>query len=89
LFEFYGIKYEMSYPIMVVPGVPDDRVAALRLAFDQTMTDPAYRADAQRMGIALNPVTGVEMRDLMTTINDMPDDLIARLRALISTPSVQ
>jgi tripartite-type tricarboxylate transporter receptor subunit TctC len=89
LFEAYGIKYEMSYPIMVVPGVPAERVASLRAAFDQTMTDPAYQADAQRMGIALNPLSGAEMHDLMTTINDMPDDLVTRLRALISAPSAQ
>jgi tripartite-type tricarboxylate transporter receptor subunit TctC len=84
LFRFYGIKYEMSYPVMVVPGVPAERVAALRDAFDQTMADAEYQADAKRMGLARNPLTGVEMHDLMTTINDMPDDLILRLRALIS-----
>jgi len=89
LFQFYGIKYEMSYPVMVVPGVPAERVAALRAAFEQTMADPAYQADAKRMGVALNPLRCGEMHDLMTIINDMPDDLIVRLRALISPPSVQ
>jgi tripartite-type tricarboxylate transporter receptor subunit TctC len=84
LFEFYGIKYEMSYPIMLAPGVPAERVAALRAAFDQTMADPAYQADARQMRLALNPLRGGEMHDLMTMINGMPDDLIVRLRALIS-----
>ena len=86
LFQFYGIKYEMSYPILVAPGVPVERVAALRVAFDQTMADPAYQADAKRMGLALNPLGGGEMHDLMTIINDMPDSLIVRLHALISGP---
>jgi tripartite-type tricarboxylate transporter receptor subunit TctC len=89
LFEFYGIKYEMSYPIMLAPGVPAERVAALRIAFDQTMADPAYQADARQMGLALNPLTGGEMHDLMTMINAMPDDLIVRLRALILGASAQ
>jgi len=89
LFQFYGIKYKMSYPIMVAPGVPAERVAALRVAFDQTMADPAYQADAKLMGLALNPLRGGEMHDLMTIINEMPDDLIVRLRALISGPSAQ
>ena len=89
LFQSYGIKYEMSYPIMVVPGVPTERVAALRAAFEQTMADPAYQQDAKRMGVVLDPLTGAEMQDLMKTINDMPDDLIVRLRALTSASSAQ
>jgi tripartite-type tricarboxylate transporter receptor subunit TctC len=83
LFQFYGIKYEMSYPIMFAPGVPGDRVAALRTAFDQTMADPQYQAEAKRIGLEVNPLGGGAMHDLMKTINDMPEDLVARLRALI------
>ena len=89
LFHFYGIKYEMSYPIMVAPGVPAQRVAALRAAFDQTMADPAYQADAKRMGVTSNFLKGDEMHNLMTIINDIPDDLIVRLRTLISAPAAQ
>jgi tripartite-type tricarboxylate transporter receptor subunit TctC len=83
LFQFYGIKYEMSYPLMFAPGVPADRVAALRTAFDQTMADPQYQAEAKRIGLEVNPLGGGAMHDLMKTINDMPEDLVARLRALI------
>ncbi len=83
LFQFYGIKYEMSYPLMVAPGVPAERVAALRSAFDATMADQQYRAEAKRIGIEINPLRGLAMNAMMKTINDMPDDLVARLRALI------
>ena len=83
LFQFYGIKYDMSYPIMLAPGVPADRVAALRTAFDQTMADPQYQSEAKRIGLEVNPLRGSAMHDLMKTINDMPEDLIARLRSLI------
>jgi tripartite-type tricarboxylate transporter receptor subunit TctC len=87
LFQFYGIKYEMSYPIMFAPGVPADRVAAMRSAFDRTMADPQYQADARRIGLEINPLSGVAMHDMMKTINDMPDDLVARLRSLIVAQS--
>ena len=83
LFEFYGIKYEMSYPIMFVPDVAADRVAAIRAAFDQTMIDPDYVSDAKRIGLEVNPISGEAMHSLMETINDMPDDIVSRLRALI------
>jgi hypothetical protein len=41
------------------------------------------------MGLAVNPLRGGEMHDLMTIINEMPDGLTVRLRALISGPSAQ
>jgi tripartite-type tricarboxylate transporter receptor subunit TctC len=83
LFQFYGIKYEMSYPIMLAPGVPADRVAALTSAFEQTMADAQYQADAKRIGLDVNPISGSEMQKLMEVINDTPEDLIVRLRTLI------
>ena len=83
LFQFYGIKYEMSYPIMFAPGVPAERVAALRAAFDHTVRDPQYQADAKRIGLEVNPLSGSAMHELMASINGMPQDLIARLRGLI------
>jgi tripartite-type tricarboxylate transporter receptor subunit TctC len=86
LFQFYGIKYEMSYPIMVVPGVPGERVEALRTAFDATMADPQYREEATRIGVGVSPLRGIAMHELMKTIDGMPDDLVARLRTLILSP---
>ena len=83
LFQFYGIKYEMSYPIMFAPGVPADRVAAVRTAFDRTVADPQYQADARRIGLEVNPLSGSAMHELMKSIDAMPQDLIARLRTLI------
>jgi tripartite-type tricarboxylate transporter receptor subunit TctC len=83
LFQFYGIKYEMSYPVMFAPGVPAERVAAMRIAFDRTMADAQYQAEARRIGLDVNPLSGQAMHDRMRAINDMPDDLVARLRTLI------
>src|SRR5262245_11274310 len=83
LFQCYGIKYEMSYPIMAVPGVPAERVAALRTAFDATMADPEYRTDATRAGVGVSPQSGAAMHELMKIIDGMPDDLVVRLRNLI------
>jgi tripartite-type tricarboxylate transporter receptor subunit TctC len=87
LFQFYGIKYEMSYPIMVVPGVPAERIEALRNAFDATMADPQYQEEATRIGVSVTPLRGVAMHELMKIIDGMPDDLVARLRTLITSPS--
>src|SRR5207244_4160106 len=38
----------MGRPILTSPGVPPERLAALREAFDRAMTDPAFKAEADR-----------------------------------------
>ena len=55
LLQFYGIKYDMSYPILLPGGVPAERVKGMRSAFDSTMADPLYREDARRVGVELSP----------------------------------
>jgi tripartite-type tricarboxylate transporter receptor subunit TctC len=41
---------------MTTPGVPPDRVAVLRCAFDQTMKDPDFLAKAERLKLTVNPL---------------------------------
>jgi tripartite-type tricarboxylate transporter receptor subunit TctC len=89
LLQFYGIKYDMSYPILLPGGVSAERVESLRSAFDATMADPLYREDASRVGVGLSPLSGRAMHDLMRKIDEFPDDLVARLRAMILAPSVK
>ena len=47
------------------------------------MADPQYQVDARRIGLKVNPLDGRAMQNLMKMINDMPEDLVAQLRALI------
>ncbi|HWG05150.1 MAG TPA: tripartite tricarboxylate transporter substrate-binding protein, partial [Beijerinckiaceae bacterium] len=46
MLQFYSLKYNMAYTLIAPPGVPPDRLAALRAAFDATMKDPEYIAAA-------------------------------------------
>ena len=48
---------EMARPFAAPPGIPADRKAALIAAFDATMKDPEYLADAKKSRIDVNPVT--------------------------------
>src|SRR4051812_33717712 len=47
--DFYSSSIEMGRPILAPPGVPADRLAALRRGFDRTMEDAAFRAEAQSL----------------------------------------
>ena len=49
---------DMGRPVVAPPDVPADRVAALRRAFDATMKDKEFLADAAKMAIDIDPIDG-------------------------------
>ncbi len=70
-------------PIAVAQGVPADRVAALRAAFDATLKDPKFMADAKRERADIDAMTGVELQQLVADVVDVPDALREKVRAAI------
>jgi hypothetical protein len=73
----------LGHPIVTSPGVPAERVAALRAAFDATIADPAFRAEAARLKRDINPVSGAELQRIIEAILATPAPVRARLAALI------
>jgi tripartite-type tricarboxylate transporter receptor subunit TctC len=73
----------LGRPFFAPPGIPDDRKAALRAAFDATMKDPDFIADARKMQLEVNPVSGAEIDRLLTEIYATPKDVIEKARAAI------
>jgi len=55
----------MGRPFIAPPGVPQDRVDALRKAFMATMQDPEYLADAEKTQMEINPVSGEKVQALI------------------------
>jgi tripartite-type tricarboxylate transporter receptor subunit TctC len=66
----------MGRPFVAPAGIPEDRVAALRAAFDATMKDPEYLADVEKQGLELEPVSGEEIQALVVRMYDQPQDII-------------
>jgi tripartite-type tricarboxylate transporter receptor subunit TctC len=66
-------------PLYTSPGVPADRVAALRKAFDDTVKDPAYLADLAKAGLALNPLSGEEIQKIAAEMVATPKPVVERL----------
>jgi len=83
LLEFFSSPYAIGKPTAVGPQVPPERVAALRAAYDATMADPAFRADAAQLGIDITPVSASELTTLIKRIMELPPDFLARARAII------
>jgi len=71
----------MARPFTAPPNVPDDRVAALRAAFDATIKDPAFLADARQQQLDVTPYGGAQIDALMKDIYATPPELLARVRA--------
>jgi hypothetical protein len=75
--EFTG--FEVGRPYFVPEGVPADRVAALRKAFDETMKDKELLAAAEQLKQEVGPTSGEEMNAILKRIYATPKDLVARL----------
>ena len=74
----------MARPFAAPPGVPADRLAALRKAFDDTMKDPEFLAETQKARMEINPITGAELEALLREVYASPKDVIARAAHAIS-----
>jgi tripartite-type tricarboxylate transporter receptor subunit TctC len=58
----------IARPFAAPPDLPADRAAALRAAFDATMKDPDFLAEADRLGLDVAPVTGAEVEALIREV---------------------
>ena len=73
----------MGRPFVAPPDVPADRLAALRLAFEATLRDPAFIEDANKQNLNVVPISGREMFDIVAAAYRTPPEIVKRtLRAL-------
>jgi len=72
----------MAWPVVAPPGVPPERVKALREAFDATMQDPELLAEAMRQKLIINPVSGEKISALLGRMYALPRDLLDRVATL-------
>ena len=83
MFEILFTDQVMGRPFVAPPGVPADRVAALRVAFDATMKDAAFLAEAKTQRMEIDPVTGVEISSLLERVHTASPSVIARISELV------
>jgi tripartite-type tricarboxylate transporter receptor subunit TctC len=65
------------------PGVPAQRVTALREAFMRMTDDPAFRAEAARVDIPLNPLAGDKLQTTVAELGEYPEALLERTRRVV------
>jgi len=66
------------------PGVPPSRATALRRAFDATMQDEAFLAEARRMQADIAPTRGEEVDAMVARIYATPRPVIERVKKFLA-----
>jgi tripartite-type tricarboxylate transporter receptor subunit TctC len=74
---------DMGRPIVGPPGVPPERVKILRDAFDKTVTEAAFLAEAERRRLEIDPTRWNEMESLAKDVMATPPDVVTRMRKLL------
>jgi tripartite-type tricarboxylate transporter receptor subunit TctC len=77
-------RQEMGWPFTAPPGLPKDRADALRAAFDATMKDPEYLAEAAQRRLDVNPMSGAAIDKLIAELYATPPEVIAITKTAIS-----
>src|SRR5215468_2070167 len=75
---------EIARPFAAPPGLPADRTAALRAAFDATMKDPEFLAEARKLNLDVNPLSGAAITSLLTELYAMPRNVIEKAAQAVS-----
>ena len=81
--EVVFARQVMAFPFAAPPGTPADRLATLRAAFEATVADPQFIAEAKATGISVNPVKAAEMEGIIRQVYASPPALVARVKAIM------
>jgi tripartite-type tricarboxylate transporter receptor subunit TctC len=82
ILDFQASTLETGRPWLTPPNVPAERVAALRRAFDATMKDEAFLAEAKQRKLEVTPRTGAQIEAVLRQAADFPPHLLAKLATM-------
>jgi len=86
IMEFLTSDATLAWTLLAPPGVPADRVALLRSAFDSMLRDPRALADAEQEKLEIDPVSGTELQKLVQSLFETPRDTIEAVKEFTSAP---
>ncbi len=83
LMTFVSAETAISRALITTPGVPAERVTALRRAFDATMKDPQFLAEAEKAKMEIEPMTGEDAQVIANSIVNTPPEIVAYAREVL------
>jgi tripartite-type tricarboxylate transporter receptor subunit TctC len=84
LFELMVGPSAMARPFAAPPGVPATKAILLRRAFDATMKDPEFLAEAKKIHADVQPSTGEDVQKLVARIYQTPRAVVERAKKILS-----
>jgi tripartite-type tricarboxylate transporter receptor subunit TctC len=78
--KFFSTDVVIGRPFVTSPGVPPERVAMLRKAFDDMMKDPAYLEDSMKAGLDVGPVSGEKIQAIVSDLIHTPEAVVAKAK---------
>jgi tripartite-type tricarboxylate transporter receptor subunit TctC len=81
--DFISRVLALARPVATNENTPPERVAALRRAFDATMVDPEFLAEARQQDLDISPWQGEELQRVVVGIVDTPAAQLDRIRQAI------
>jgi len=83
IFKLVFSRQIMGRPFLAPPGLPPGRLAMLRKAFDDTMTDKEFLADAAQNKFEINPVSGEQIQAMIREGYETPPDVVKKAIAAL------
>jgi tripartite-type tricarboxylate transporter receptor subunit TctC len=84
--RFMSYAVAIARPFAAPPGVPADRVEILRRAWDATMKDPAFLADAAKLNAEIDPLTGEQVQDIVEDVLKTPKPVRNQIQTVLGLP---
>jgi tripartite-type tricarboxylate transporter receptor subunit TctC len=78
IFRLVFARQVMGRPFLAPPGLPPERLALLRRAFMETMKDPAFLAEADKIKLEITPVDGEAVQKLVAEIYATPPEIVRK-----------
>jgi tripartite-type tricarboxylate transporter receptor subunit TctC len=89
LLQFMARASTVGRPLATTPGVPADRVAALRAAFTAMVKDPEFIAAAAREKLEIQPQTGEQLQEIILGLMSSPADVRERMKIALQPKADQ
>jgi len=84
IFKLVFARQPMGRPFLMPPGIPADRMVAVRKAFMDTMKDGEFLADAEKMKLEINPVSGDAVQEIVQQVYQTPKSIAAAVADMVN-----
>jgi tripartite-type tricarboxylate transporter receptor subunit TctC len=85
IFKLMSSASSLGRPYLAPPGVPADRLETLRRAFEATMKDKAFQAEAEKLQLDIDPIGAAEITKLVLDTVNAPSAIVAKAKTAVES----